>query len=126
MDPMLDQRNGPARFVHLTTIGDVNTARIIAARLEAEGIEVRLHGDAHSIYPVTVGALAETQLWVLSDRAEEASTLLLDAEIKDVLAPVDPAAGPARPGLPLELRLAALVVGAVLLALWILRIVAVY
>ncbi len=122
---MLDQHH-PSHFVHLTTIGDVNTARIIAARLEAEGIEVRLHGDALSIYPVTVGALAETQLWVLSDRVDEASTLLLDAEINDVLEPVDRGQPVDRRGLPIELRLAALAVGLVLLGLWVLRIVAVY
>ena len=123
---MLDQHREPARFVHLTTLGDANTARIIAARLEAEGIEVRLHGDAHSIYPVTVGALAETQLWVLSDRADEASTLLLDAEINDVLEPVGRGDEPPGRGLPLELRIAALGVSAVLVALWVLRLVSVY
>lgn len=122
---MLDKRD-PARFVHLTTVGDRNTAEVLAARLRAEGIEVRVHGDALSIYPVTVGALAETQLWVLSDRVDEASTLLLDAELNDVLDPVDRGEMATRRGLPLELRLAALVVGAVLLGLWILRLVAVY
>ena len=126
MVPMLDQQRPPARFVHLATLGDANTARIFAARLEAEGIEVRLHGDAQSIYPVTVGALAETQLWVLSDKVEEASKLLLDAELNDVLEPLDRGEPVRRSGLPMELRLAALGVGLILLALWRLRIVAVY
>lgn len=122
---MLHERP-PARFVHLATVGDRNTAEVLAARLRAEGIEVRVHGDALTIYPVTVGALAETQLWVLSDRVDEASTLLLDAELNDVLEPVD-RGDPSPPrGLPLELRLAALAIGAVLLGLWILRLVAVY
>ncbi len=116
----------PARFVHLTTIGDANTARILAARLRSEGIEVRLHGDAQSIYPVTVGALAETQLWVMSDRVEDASRLLLDAEINDALSRIERSA-PALPQcLPIELRLVAVGVGVILLLLWILRIVAVY
>ncbi len=115
-----------ARFVHLTTVGDANTARILAARLRSEGIEVRLHGDAQSIYPVTVGALAETQLWVMSDRVEEASRLLLDAEINDALSPVERSTPAPPQGMAMELRVLALGVGVILLALWILRVVAVY
>ena len=122
---MLDQHQ-PARFVHLTTVGDANTASILAARLRAEGIEVRVHGDAQSIYPVTVGALAETQLWVMSDKIDEASTLLLDAEINDALEPIERDAPPPSPGMPVELRLVALAVGAILLGLWVLRVIAVY
>jgi hypothetical protein len=123
---MLDQqKHEPARFVHLATVGDPATARILAARLESEGIDVRLHGDGQSIYPMTIGALAETQLWVLSDRLAEASTLLLDAEVNDVLhmAAQDERSGS---GMPLEYKLIALGVGAVLLVLWVLRLLAVY
>lgn len=122
---MLDQHQ-PARFVLLTTVGDVNTARILAARLQSEGIDVRIHGDAQSIYPVTVGALAETQLWVMSDKVEQASTLLLDAEINDTLEPIARRDTPRRPGLPLELRLVAFAIGLVLVGLWVLRLLAVY
>lgn len=124
---MLDQQSHPARFVRLATVGDVNTARILAARLQSEGIEVRLHGDALGPYPMTVGSFAETQLWVLSDRVAEASRLLLDAEIKAFLPPVDAEIEEPTPrGAPIELRVLALVVGLVLAALWVLRIVAVY
>lgn len=123
---MLDEPTAAARFVLLATVGDRNTAEVLAARLRAEGIDVRIHGDALGIYPVTVGALAETQLWVLSDRVEDASRLLLDAELNDVLDPVDRGEPVAKGGLPWELRLAALAVGAVLVVLWALRLVAVY
>lgn len=124
---MLDQQSHPARFVRLTTVGDVNTARILAARLESEGIEVRIHGDALGPYPMTIGSFAETQLWVLSDRVEEASRLLLDAEINALLPPVDAETDETpRLGMPIELRVVALIVGVVLAALWILRIVAMY
>ncbi len=123
---MIDQGSQPARFVKLTTVGDVSTARILAARLQAEGIEVRIHGDALGPYPVTVGAMAETQLWVMSDRVEEASRLLLDAEINAFLPSMEPDADLERRGIPLELRAIALVVGVVLFVLWVLRLIAVY
>lgn len=109
---------GTARFVLLTTVGDVNTARLLAARLSAEGIETRLHGDALGPYPVTVGSLAETQLWVLSDRVAEASELLLDAEVNEALSPVENAAPPTKPRMGWRLTAAAvLAVVAVLLLL---------
>jgi hypothetical protein len=123
---MLDQQSHPARFVRLATVGDVNTARILAARLQSEGIEVRIHGDALGPYPMTVGSFAETQLWVLSDKVEEASHLLLDAEINAVLPSEDPEPGRTHKGTPFELRLVALIVGVVLAALWVMRLVAVY
>ena len=52
------------RFVCLAKLSDVNTARVAAAKLASEGIETRLHGEAFGPFPVTIGGLAETQLWV--------------------------------------------------------------
>ena len=75
---------------------------------------------------MTVGSIAETQLWVLSDRVDEASHLLLDAEINAVLPPEDPEPDRTHEGTPFELRIVALVVGVVLAALWVMRLVAVY
>jgi len=109
----------------LTTVGDVATARILAARLQAEGIEVRVHGDSLGPYPVTVGAMAETQLWVLSDRVEDASRLLLDAEINAFMPSMEDDQIE-RTGMPVEFRAIALVVGIVIAVLWVLRIIAVY
>jgi hypothetical protein len=123
---MIDQQSGPARFVMLTTVGDVATARILAARLQSEGIEVRVHGDSLGPYPVTVGAMAETQLWVMSDRVEDASRLLLDAEINSFMPQLEPEAEIERHGMPVELRAIALVVGVIVAVLWVLRVIAVY
>jgi|GEM_PF-939068 len=120
---MLDQQSHAARFVRLTTVGDISTARILAARLESEGIEVRVHGDALGPYPMTVGSFAETQLWVLSDRVNEASHLLLDAEINAILPADSVEDDPAPHRRPLQLRRVALVVGVVLTALWVMRLV---
>ena len=38
---------------------------------------------------MTVGELAETELWVMSDRIQQASTILLDTEVNDALGAVD-------------------------------------
>ena len=84
-----EQREQSARFVPLTTVGDVATAHLMAARLESEGIEVRVHGFSMGPYPMTVGELAETELWVLNDKVEEASTILLDAEVNHALGKVE-------------------------------------
>jgi hypothetical protein len=68
--------------------------------------------------------MAETELWVLSDRVEEASTILLDAEVNVTLAEVEsPTAGPT---LALGVRLIAIVVGVVLAGMWLVRLVRVF
>jgi hypothetical protein len=121
---MLEQRP-PARFVRIATVGDLVEGRVLAARLEAEGIEVRLHSQAFGPYPVTVGQMAETEIWVLSDRVGEASTILLDAEVNTALAGVDDDTG-APAGLPLEMRLIALGVAVVVATLWVLRVIRIF
>jgi hypothetical protein len=77
------------RFVRLTTLGDITAARVWAARLESEGIESRLRGEALGPVPVTVGRLAETELWVLESRLEEARRLLVEVEVDHVLGEVE-------------------------------------
>jgi hypothetical protein len=69
------------RFVHLATLGDLTLARICAARLETEGIEVRLRSESLGPYPVTVGQLAAAEIWVPERRLEEAGRLMLEAEV---------------------------------------------
>jgi hypothetical protein len=118
---MLDEPHG--RFTKLVTVGDLTTARVLAARLEAEGIDVRLHSESFGPYPVTVGSLAEAELWIMDDRMADARAILLDAEVNAALSRADPDAPPPSRGLPFEIRLAALGLGLVLTALWVLRIV---
>ena len=74
-----------AHFVRVATLGDVSEARILAARLESEGIEARVHSEALGPYPVTVGQMAVAELWVMEDRVEDAKAILLDAELSEVL-----------------------------------------
>lgn len=112
--------------MRLATVGDLATARVLVARLASEGIESRLHGDPLGPYPVTVGALAETQIWVLSDRIEEASTLLLDAEVNDTLHTVDGGRSARHTGLSLPWKITAGMAAAVLAVLYALRVASVY
>lgn len=73
------------RFVHLADLGDLLSARVAAAVLEDSGIEVRVHGESLGPYPVTVGRMAVTQLWVRSGDVEEASLVMLESEIEHTL-----------------------------------------
>ena len=113
-----------ARFVRAATVGTLGEGRVLAARLESEGIEVRVHSAATGPYPLTVGEMAETELWVMSDRLEEATTILLDADIRTALAPVEfPESDGPRSG---DLRLVALVAALVFTVVWVLRLVRVF
>ena len=86
------------RFVKLTTLGDITAARVWAARLESEGIESRLRGEALGPYPVTVGRLAETEVWVLESRLDEAKALLLEVEVDHVLGEIETGGTPPMEG----------------------------
>lgn len=102
------------RFVRLATLGDVAAARIVAARLQSEGIEVRIHSESLGPYPMTVGRWAEAQLWVLESRLEEAEVLMLEADVDEVLGVVEE--GPAA-SLPGTVRLGAAILAVVIAVL---------
>jgi hypothetical protein len=78
-----------SQFVLLASLGDLVAARVIAARLENEGIEVRIHSEALGPYPVTVGRMAEARLLVPEDRLEEARMYMLEAEVDATFPPED-------------------------------------
>lgn len=63
-------------FVRLMTVGDPSEAQIIAAKLRAASIEVRLHGENFGPYPIQVGELADTQIWVPADRIDDATDVV--------------------------------------------------
>jgi len=74
-------------FVKLATLGDINSARVCAALLQSAGIEVRLRGEALGPYPVTVGQMAITELWVPQPDFDDAVELMVEAEVDHVLMP---------------------------------------
>lgn len=101
---------GPDHFVVLATLGDAASAHLWAARLESEGIETKVHGDGLGPYPVTVGGLAATQIWVLESRIDEARHVMLAAEVDQVMEVGSSDGEPGRPAV----RLVALVLAVVL------------
>lgn len=63
-------------FACVATVADLNLANVAAARLQSEGLKVRVHGEATGPFPVTIGRLAEAQLWVRADDARQAVAVL--------------------------------------------------
>lgn len=112
---MLPMNDSPgARFVRLTTVSDVAMARLLVARLDAEGIHGRIHSEALGPYPLTIGQMAEAEIWVSEDRIDDAGRILLDAEVRDAVAPADPDGPPARRPLPEMQLIAAFLIALVL------------
>lgn len=120
------RQHEPGRFVKLTTVGDITAGNVLAARLRSEGIEVRVHSAAFGPYPVTVGDMAETEIWVMSDRVQEASSILLDAEVNDAIYPADPDVDRLTRERPMDMQIISLVLGVLLAGLFILAILRVY
>lgn len=98
----------------MATLGDVAAARIVAARLESEGIEVRLHSESLGPYPMTVGRWAEAELWVLESRLADAEAVFLEADVDEVLGAIDGGLEPLPPG---TLRIAAAILAVLIAAL---------
>ncbi|MCP3974895.1 MAG: DUF2007 domain-containing protein [bacterium] len=116
----------PGRFVKVATVGDITAGNVLAARLRSEGIEVRVHSQAFGPYPMTVGDFAEAELWVLTDRVEDASAILLDAEVNDAIASADPDIDHMMSGRPMDLQIISLVLGAIMVGLFVFVILRVY
>jgi hypothetical protein len=119
------QHDRTSRFVRIATVSDLATGQVLAARLRSENIEVRLHSQAFGPYPMTVGHLAEAELWVASDRVEEAGHILLDAEVRDAIAPAE-VDTTHKPILPASVRIVALGIGVILAAMWVARLIRVF
>jgi hypothetical protein len=63
-------------LVRVAVVGDAMTARIRAALLESMGMQPHLRGEGFGPYPVTVGRLAEVEIWVREADAEDARSAL--------------------------------------------------
>lgn len=116
----------PGRFVKIATVGDITAGNVLAARLRSEGIEVRIHSQALGPYPMTVGNMADTELWVLTDRVEQANSILLDAEVTSAIASADPEIEDFATTRRYDMQIIALTLGAVMVGLFMLAILRVY
>jgi hypothetical protein len=69
-------------MVHVRTVSGAFHARVIAARLGAEGIPTELRGNVGGPYP-----FGQVSVWVTEADAEEAAELLLADEVEAAFAP---------------------------------------
>jgi hypothetical protein len=63
-------------LVRLTVVGDPMTAQVVAAQLRSMGIDPHLRGEGWGPYPVTVGRLAQTEIWVRESDVEDAREVI--------------------------------------------------
>jgi hypothetical protein len=70
-------------MTRLTSVYGSFRARVVAARLEDEGFDVQLRGALDSPYGLTVGDMARVDLYVPDDQFEQASLVLLVAEVDE-------------------------------------------
>jgi len=68
----------------LTSLQGSFRAHVLAARLIDEGFDVELRGSFGSSYGLTVGDLAQIDVYVPGDQIEEASIVLLATEVDEV------------------------------------------
>jgi hypothetical protein len=82
-----------ARMVHLRTVHNTFHARVIAARLGADGIVTQLRGSVDGPYPI-----GDVSVWVDEDDAACAQELLLADEVESAFdVPEGDEAGRRRP-----------------------------
>ena len=74
----------------LTWVSGAFRARVLAARLESEGIDAQLRGAFESPYGLTVGDMARVDVYVPEDQLADARYVLLADEVDATLtAPSD-------------------------------------
>jgi hypothetical protein len=70
----------------LTTVAGTFRARVVAARLESEGIDCQLRGALDGPYGLTIGDMARIDVYVPDDQLEDARLVLLVDEVEATLA----------------------------------------
>jgi hypothetical protein len=70
-------------MTRLTSVYGSFRARVMAARLENEGFDVQLRGALDSPYGLTVGEMARVDVYVPDEQFNEASLVLLVAEVDE-------------------------------------------
>ena len=70
-------------MTRLTSVYGSFRARVMAARLEYEGFDVQLRGALDSPYGLTVGEMARVDVYVPDEQFDEASLMLLVAEVDE-------------------------------------------
>jgi hypothetical protein len=73
------------RMARLTTVGGSFAARVLEARLAAEGIRVELRGCLDSPYQFTVGDMSQVDVFVPAAELDDAKLVLLVDEVDATL-----------------------------------------
>ncbi len=81
----MDGLHARVRMARLTTVGGSFAAHVMAARLAAEGITVKLRGAVDSPYQFTVGDMSRVDVFVPEDELDDAKLVLLVDEVDFVL-----------------------------------------
>jgi hypothetical protein len=82
---LVDGVNERVRMARLTTVGGSFAARVLEARLLAEGIGVELRGCVDSPYQFTVGDMSRVDVFVPADELDDAKLVLLVDEVDATL-----------------------------------------
>jgi hypothetical protein len=72
-------------MARLTTVGGSFAGHVIAARLAAEGLTVKLRGAVDGPYQFTVGDMSRVDVFVPEDELDDAKLVLLSDEVDFVL-----------------------------------------
>ncbi len=70
-------------MTHLTSVYGAFRARVMAARLEDEGLDVELRGNLHSPYALTMGEMARVDVYVPDDQVDDAKLVLFVNEVDE-------------------------------------------
>ena len=81
----VDGVNERVKMTRLTSVGGSFAARVLEARLQAEGITVELRGAIDGPYQFTVGDMSRVDLWVPQEELEDAKLVLLVDEVDAVM-----------------------------------------
>jgi Putative prokaryotic signal transducing protein len=81
--------DGRVPMIPLTWVAGGFRARVLAARLESEGIDAQLRGALDSPYGLTMGDMARVDVYVPEDQLADARYVLLADEVDASLAAPD-------------------------------------
>ncbi len=70
-------------MTRLTSVYGTFGARVMAARLQDEGLDVELRGNLHSPYALTMGDMARVDVYVPDDQVDDAKLVLLVDEVDE-------------------------------------------